>query len=661
MLRKTITPGLVQPTVGLTIGATGHRAHHPSISRNTTEIERRLGELFVMIERIAREEMPARVANDGPAIAFLSLLANGADLMAAREALARNWQIEAPLPFGKTLNLAINALPGTLADARALLEGGPVADEAVAARAAEIEAIAQQATLLELAERDEAIRDLMLDHLREPADPARSQAFGSAGSERAAIAAKVMIDRADLLIGVWDGVTRGLVGGTRHTIESALDQGVPVLWIDANQPERWQVLRATEQLTCLGMDEPPGTGEAALREIIALVQRPQGNGWPAAMEDVAWPEGTSRLLHAYRRMEVLFGEPLERPLRSLKRAFEHPSEIERGSGAAMLAAALELPGVDRKRAGRLGSTVLQPFAWADGISTWLSDAYRGGMVLSFFLSALAIAGGIAYLPLASVEQKWIFALFEFVLLAVIVAIFLLGKRRRWHERWFETRRIAEYFRHAPVLLLLGVSRSAWRWPRGADGNWPEWYVRHSIGALGLPRMVVTAPFLRGVLAFMRDHHVASQRAYHEDKARRLKRAQHNLHRLSESLFILAMCSVALYLAIVAGSAAGWLPASWPHETAKIFTFFGVLFPTMGGAFAGVHYFGDFERFAAISEITAEKLGDVSVRVGILLRASDAELTYSGVATIAHAIDDIVIDEIENWQAVFGGKHITVPV
>ena len=131
----------------------------------------------------------------------------------------------------------------------------------------------------------------------------------------------------------------------------------------------------------------------------------------------------------------------------------------------MLAAGLELPGVDRERAARLGGTVLQPFAWADGISTWLSDAYRGGMVMSFFLSALAIAGGIAYLPFASVEQKWIFALFEFVLLAVIVAIFLLGKRRRWHERWFETRRIAEYFRHAPVMLLLGVSRSAWRWRR----------------------------------------------------------------------------------------------------------------------------------------------------------------------------------------------------
>ena len=32
-----------------------------------------------------------------------------------------------------------------------------------------------------------------------------------------------------------------------------------------------------------------------------------------------------------------------------------------------------------------------------------------------------------------------------------------------------------------------------------------------------------------------------------------------------------------------------------------------------------------------------------------------------VTELAHAADDIVFAEIENWQAVFGGKHIAVPV
>ena len=33
----------------------------------------------------------------------------------------------------------------------------------------------------------------------------------------------------------------------------------------------------------------------------------------------------------------------------------------------------------------------------------------------------------------------------------------------------------------------------------------------------------------------------------------------------------------------------------------------------------------------------------------------------GLLIQAHAADDIVIAEIENWRAVFGGKSITVPV
>ena len=77
--------------------------------------------------------------------------------------------------------------------------------------------------------------------------------------------------------------------------------------------------------------------------------------------------------------------------------------------------------------------------------------------------------------------------------------------------------------------------------------------------------------------------------------------------------------------------------------------------------AGIRYFGDFERFAAISEVTAEKLDGVHSRIDLLLSAPDHALSYAQLAELAHAADDIVVSEIENWQAVFGGKHISVPV
>ena len=174
-------------------------------------------------------------------------------------------------------------------------------------------------------------------------------------------------------------------------------------------------------------------------------------------------------------------------------------------------------------------------------------------------------------------------------------------------------------------------------------------------------MKVTPAYLRAALMLMRDQHVLPQRDYHRSKALRLKRVQHNLDRLSERFFVAAVVSVAAYLAIVASSALALLPAQWPHDVAKLFTFLGVVFPTLGGAFAGIRYFGDFERFASISDITAAKLDHIATRADILLAAPDDQITYARISNLAHAIDEIVVTEIENWQSVFGGKNISVPV
>jgi hypothetical protein len=60
-------------------------------------------------------------------------------------------------------------------------------------------------------------------------------------------------------------------------------------------------------------------------------------------------------------------------------------------------------------------------------------------------------------------------------------------------------------------------------------------------------------------------------------------------------------------------------------------------------------------------VTAEKLDAVHSRIRLLLSGPDDEIDYGRVSDLAQATDDIVVAEIENWQAVFGGKHITVPI
>jgi hypothetical protein len=127
------------------------------------------------------------------------------------------------------------------------------------------------------------------------------------------------------------------------------------------------------------------------------------------------------------------------------------------------------------------------------------------------------------------------------------------------------------------------------------------------------------------------------------------------------MFLLAIVSVVLYLALKGGGVLHWWPKSAAEASGYVFTFLGVLLPTFGGAIAGIRYFGDFERFSAISTVTAERLTAIDLRAQLLLAAPDGEMDYGRVADLAHAMDEAVVSEIESWQAVFGGKNVTVPV
>ena len=657
------------PQIRLCIGVTGHREGNAAFVANRERIESTLAKVFDMIDAsVERQTLaPTRLH---------CLLADGVDQLAAASALARGWDLVAPLPFGQSLNVAINALPINTDDARILLKGGVAVDSETQARAEAVRGLSDKACRFELAELDEIIAALFLAKLDAPTDIALAQAFSARSSERVALAGRVMIEQSDVLIAVWDGATQALVGGTGHTIEVALTLGTPVVWIDVDAPDGWRILRAPEALAAISA-APVATSDEVTDALIALVHsvlRPaegrkskhHGKGDPHAglkvLNEERWRSSSNPLWHAYRRVEAVFGaDSIKGRLRSLRQVYESPDGIASGSAATQIRSARDLPGQDNAYLGRIENDVLRRFAWADGISARLSDTYRGGMTLSFIFSALAIVGGIAYLPFATPHDKWMFAIFELVLLSSIVAITLVGQKLRWHTRWFETRRVAEYFRHAPILLLLGVARPGGRWPRGAQTSWPEWYARHGLRDLGLPRIVITSAYLRGALKDLLLNHVTNQRDYHRFKARRLAHAHHNLDKISEVMFILAVASVTCYLALKGGGALHLFDAELASHYSLLLTFLGVLLPTFGGAIAGVRYFGDFERFSAISEVTAEKLYAIAGRIELLLTAPDHAIDYARVSELAHAADDIVVGEIESWQAVFGGKQVTVPV
>lgn len=650
------------------MGITGHRETNPEFMAQRAGVEAVLIRLMDAIDGMvaARSE-----AGEGPfgASRLCSLLADGADQMAASAALARGWELVAPLPFGRALNVAINAHPQSRADAEGLMSrdwDANVGDAAVRVRAERLRALGRQARLFELADRDAFISQLYLQKLAQPEDRHLAAAFSAESSLRVALAGRVLIEQSDILIAVWDAASYAQIGGTGHTVRVALEAGTAVVWIDARAPHGWRILSGPEALANLNdagsdPDLAPELHELVTRALTPASSRKKGAGHEALAAE-PWPVHSRPVWHAYRRAEALFGAPAWRArLRNLTQTYETPDQIAKGSGAAQLAAGCALPGLQSTHVDAIANGVMRRFAWADGVSAWLSDVYRGGMTANFLLAALAIVGGIAYLPFASADSKWWFAAFELLTLVFILAVTAIGQKRRWHGRWFETRRVAEYLRHAPILLLLGVTRAPGRWPRGTDTSWPEWCARHAIREVGLPHVAVTEAYLRHALRELLHAHVVQQRDYHVGKARRLAAAHHNLDHISTRLFQLAIVSVTAYLVLKAGGALHLWPKSLAASSSMLFTFLGVLLPTFGGALAGIRYFGDFERFAAISRITAEQLQNIHVRITRLLAAPPGQLDYGQVADLAHATDDVVVGEIESWQAVFGGKQVSVPV
>lgn len=665
---KAIAPEAPKPR--LCLGVTGHRATHPMLAHDTAAIEQTLARILDLMESVISDEL----GPEGPPCTRLhTLLADGADQLAAREALRRGWEVVAPLPVGADLYCAINARPENQVDAKAVLANQEPADGKVALRATALRNLYERALLFELRDADPTTEALFLSALGSDDVDTRA-AFDVSMSARVALAARVVLEQSDIVLAIWDGAQTSFVGGTGHTIEAALAMGAAVVLIDPASPQAWRLLRAPEALAHPAPPRSDAERSEQLKQIVRDALAPKAgqktrhnqtaseHQGTAALDAVNWRAHSNPLWHAYRRIETLFGgDKLATPFRSLRQVYEPPDTFAQRAGAPIMQSLREAPSADLAFADRIARLVLPRFAWADGISAYLSDTYRGGMTINFALSAVAIIGGIAYLPLLGTEAKWGFALFELVLLSAILFITHLGQKKRWHGRWFETRRAAEYLRHAPILLALGAARAPGRWPRGADAMWPEWYTRHALREVGLPRQPITNEYLRHCLRELLDRHVVQQRDYHHAKSRRLTNVHHNLDRLSEALFQLAVASVALFLVFQIGA---WIQFVNDHvlkDSAKVFTFFGVALPTLGGAIAGIRYFGDFERFAAISQVTAQKLDAVHERIAILLRAPDEKLDYASVANLAHAADEIVVSEIENWQAVFGGKQITVPV
>ena len=95
--------------------------------------------------------------------------------------------------------------------------------------------------LFPLAEQDALVAERFIATKVAPDDPVAATAFSIVASQRAAVAARVMIEQSDLLIAIWDGASPGSIApaGRLHR-PSALPR-----WI-STRPSSSRMIAATD-------------------------------------------------------------------------------------------------------------------------------------------------------------------------------------------------------------------------------------------------------------------------------------------------------------------------------------------------------------------------------------------------------------------------------
>jgi len=243
--RSSETTGSAAPSrAGLTfrVGIVGHRPNRLQ-REDIPSLTARLAEALSLVKQ-AVEDFPAThpgLFEPEPArLRAVSSLAEGTDRYFAREALRLGYQLCCPMPFRK------EEFENDFKPEKSLETG--------------LDSVAEFNQILNEAQKKTGLTVLELEGLR----------THSAGAY--AVAGRVVLEQSDLLMVVWDGGGGNKRGGTVATMQEALAGLVPVLWIDARAPHRWQLLeRASDLPVWHGERCVPSRLEPA--DLVAMVER----------------------------------------------------------------------------------------------------------------------------------------------------------------------------------------------------------------------------------------------------------------------------------------------------------------------------------------------------------------------------------------------------
>lgn len=384
------------PRVPMWVGAIGHRSLRPG---DEVALRSAIDEVLDDIARRWGTNLEPKL---------LTSLAEGSDQLVAEEARARGWQIGVPLPFAEALYERDFRSHASLVAFRRLRQE--------AASCFEVDLAA----------------NVSIDQVREPGE-ARERQYERAG--------RLIAETCPILIALWDGEERNLIGGTSEVVAHAL-RG----WWNESDASQW-----------LNPPQP----KLVYHVWTPSLQRPDVTGIPFSWRVLASahegePEGTTVLDDVLARLRELDGDICE--LRGATKEIEHSADTA----------------IPSEHAEALPGPILEALRWfaiADALALRYQRRVRRALPALLILAFLAFAGFELYVHGPHMHRSSGLMAFG-VCFAIAIAVLGWVRWRALERKFLDYRALAEGLR---VQLFWGLC--------GLPDSVPEHYLRRHRGEL----------------------------------------------------------------------------------------------------------------------------------------------------------------------------------
>ena len=600
----------IKPRLCLAVGVTGHREHRlegvdsAALTLAINTLLAQIGQATAFIHK----HHPAAFASDAPQLRMVSALADGADTMVAKAALAAGWRVDACLPFPREQYAN---------------------DFTHAARHDDFVALLEQVT---------ATFELPGNH------GAATAAYEAVG--------RLVLEQCDVLLALWDGDQNRGRGGTSRVVADAVARHIPVIHINthAEMPTQllWTGLSDAEIEQPSVEIVPRAPADTAIAQVVAALTVP-----PEHKVD------TRMLMQFYRERAATSTPALPYPLllavtgvRPLSRRDLKPMQAEASSADSRALLARSANG--ESAATSFAEKLTQRYGVADTAASYFAQIFRSGFVANFTLAAVAVILALSGLLAPGLKLPIIGG--ELICVILILINTHAGKRFGWHERWMDNRHLAEQLRALALTSVLGDLGLRSHTSHGghdaaAIPGWVGWLARATARETTLPNVDADAAYLTRVRD-MALHLITEQMAYQHTNAGRMHKLEHRLHQAGEILFggTVVAC-VAWIIAKLSGIPMGVVGRVGMTE---IVTFLMAVLPALGASIYGIRMQGDFAGVAFRSQVTVSRLERLK-RTMI-----DDPLDYARLSARLRNLADIMLTDVSNWRTTYQARPLALP-